>query len=202
MVASIDSEAWASSPEPASSVSTPSEKASCTAVLRSATSATRLTDSTSASLSTSALVRCSAGNRLRTLGNSPSSSRVVVRRVPPAADPSKPMIPSPEPVAASAMVTSGPAVRDFAVSPSTLAGTSAASDASGLWGFHVSSRCERRNRSVASSAIVDPEISSRTPVSTGSMSSRPAAVTAWATAWANWSLGTVPLAAGMSGRVG
>ena len=34
------------------------------------------------------------------------------------------------------------------------------------------------------------------------MSSRPAAVTACATACANWSLGTVPLAAGMSGSVG
>ena len=33
------------------------------------------------------------------------------------------------------------------------------------------------------------------------MSSRPAAVTAWATAWAKASLGTVPVAAGMSGRV-
>ena len=100
------------------------------------------------------------------------------------------------------MVTSGPAVSDLAVSPSTLAGTRAASEASGLWGFQVSSRCESRKRSVASSAIVEPEISRRTPVSTGSMSSRPAAVTACATAWANWSLGTVPLAAGMSGSDG
>ena len=38
---------------------------------------------------------------------------------------------------------------------------------------------------MASSEIVEPSISSRTPVSTGSMSSRPAAVTAWATALAN-----------------
>ena len=97
IVASIDSEAWASSPEPASRVSTPSLNASWTAVLRSATSETRLTDSISAALSTIAMVRCSLGNRLRTLGNSPSSSRVVVRRVPPAAAPSKPMMPSPVP---------------------------------------------------------------------------------------------------------
>ena len=78
-------EACASSPEPASRVSTPSLKASWTAVLRSATSATRLTDSISAALSTGAVVWCSCGNRLRTLGNSPSSRRVVVRRTPPGA---------------------------------------------------------------------------------------------------------------------
>ena len=40
----------------------------------------------------------------------------------------------------------------------------------------------------------------RTPVSTGSMSSRPAAVTAWATACANTSLATVPVAAGHLGQ--
>ena len=100
------------------------------------------------------------------------------------------------------MVTSPPAVSDLAVSPSTLAGTRAAREASGVRGFQSSSRWESRNRSVASSEIVEPSISIRTPVSTGSMSSRPAAVTAWATACANWSLGTVPVAAGMSGSVG
>ncbi len=47
-----------------------------------------------------------------------------------------------------------------------------------------------------------PSISIRTPVSTGSMSSRPAAVTAWATAWENTSLLTMPVASGMSGRAG
>ena len=97
MVASIDSLAWASSPEPASRVSVPSLKASWTAVLRSATSATRLSDSMSEALSTVAVVWCSLGNRLRTLGNSPSSRRVVVRRVPPGPEPSKPMMPSPLP---------------------------------------------------------------------------------------------------------
>ena len=55
---------------------------------------------------------------------------------------------------------------------------------------------------MASSEIAEPSISIRTPVSTGSMSSRPAAVTAWATALANRSLRTVPVAWGMSGRVG
>ena len=100
------------------------------------------------------------------------------------------------------MVTSPPAVSDLAVSPSTRAGTSAAADSSGVRGLQSSSRCESRNRSVASSEMVEPSISIRTPVSTGSMSSRPAAVTAWATACAKASLATVPVAAGMSGRVG
>ena len=67
--------------------------------------------------------------------------------------------------------------------------TSAATDSSGDCGFQVSSRCESRKRSVARRAIVEPSISIRTPVSTGSMSSRPAAVTAWATAWAKSALG-------------
>ena len=100
------------------------------------------------------------------------------------------------------MVTSVPLVSDLAVSPSTLAGTSAARVSSGVRGLQLSSRCESRNRSVASSEIVEPSISMRTPVRTGSMSSRPAAVTAWPTACANASLGTVPVAAGMSGSVG
>ena len=55
---------------------------------------------------------------------------------------------------------------------------------------------------MASRLIVEPSISRRTPVSTGSMSSRPAAVTAWATACANSSLLTVPVEAGISGSVG
>ncbi len=55
---------------------------------------------------------------------------------------------------------------------------------------------------MASSDIVEPSISMRTPVSTGSMSSRPAAVTAWATACAKSALETVPVAEGISGSVG
>ena len=47
-----------------------------------------------------------------------------------------------------------------------------------------------------------PSISSRTPVSTGSMSSRPAAVTAWLTALANRPLGTEPRASGIVGSDG
>ena len=169
----------------------PSLKASWTAVLRSATSATRLTDSISAALSTGAVVWCSLGNRLRTLGNSPSSSRVVVRRVPPAAEPSKPMMPSPR-------AAGGQRDGDLAAGGQRLGGvaehlapgTSAASDSSGLCGLPARARGGRagsgRWRAARSSS---PSISIRTPVSTGSMSSRPAAVTAWATAWANTSLG-------------
>ena len=100
------------------------------------------------------------------------------------------------------MVRSPPPVSDLAVSPSTLAGTSAATEVSGVRGSHSSSTWLSRNRSVASSETVEPSISIRTPVSTGSMSSRPAAVTAWETAWANRALGTVPVAVGMSGSCG
>ena len=202
MSASTASVAIASSPEPASSTIWLSPNFICTAVLRSATSATRLTVSIRSALLTLATVRCSAGKSERTLGNSPSRSRVVVRRTPPRPLPSKPIRPSPAPLELRAIVTSAPEVSDLAVSPSTLAGTSAATDSSGDWGFQVSSRCERRKRSVARSAMVEPSISIRTPVSTGSMSSRPAAVTACATAWAKSALETVPVAEGISGSVG
>jgi len=101
-VASSDSEACASSPVPASRVSSPWAKLSRIGVLRSATSATRRTDSTSAGVLTVARDCDSAGSSERYLGNSPSSSREVVRR--PA--PSKPTRPSPCPVEdASATVT-------------------------------------------------------------------------------------------------
>ncbi len=122
--------------------------------------------------------------------------------MPPGAWPSNPMMPSPAPPRERAMVTSAPAVSDLAVSPSTLAGTRAATDSSGVRGFQLSSRWASRKRSVASRLMVDPSISMRTPVSTGSMSSRPAAVTAWATAWANCSLPTVPAAVGIAGQGG
>ena len=100
------------------------------------------------------------------------------------------------------MVTALPAVSDLAVSASTFAGTSAARVLSGVAGSQPSSRCESRNRSVARREMDEPSISMRTPVSTGSMSSRPAAVTAWETAWAKRSLCTVPLAVGIEGSVG
>lgn len=87
----------------------------------------------------------------------------------------------------------------FAVSDSTRAGTSASPDASRDVGFHSNSRTAGRYRSVVIILIVEPSISTRTPVSTGKVSSRPAAVTTWVTARANTSLGTVPEAVGMSG---
>ncbi len=112
------------------------------------------------------------------------------------------MMPSPLPWPASAMVTVDPAVSDRAVSASTRAGTRALASASVAPGSQPSSRRDSRNLSVASSEMRSPAISTRTPVSTGSMSSRPAAVTAWPTALAKRSLLTEPAAAGMSGREG
>ena len=50
--------------------------------------------------------------------------------------------------------------------------------------------------------MVSPSISTRTPVNTGSSSSRPAATTTWATAWAKEVLGTVPVDSGIDGRAG
>src|SRR6266702_337066 len=52
------------------------------------------------------------------------------------------------------------------------------------------------------SVRVSPSISIRTPVSEGSVSSRPAATAVWITAVANASLPTVPAAGGISGRAG
>ncbi|CAM5641755.1 hypothetical protein SRIMM317S_06495 [Streptomyces rimosus subsp. rimosus] len=49
---------------------------------------------------------------------------------------------------------------------------------------------------------VSPSISMRTPVSTGRVSSRPAAMATWAAAAAKTSPGTVPVAVGICGRAG
>ena len=49
---------------------------------------------------------------------------------------------------------------------------------------------------------VSPSISIRTPVSTGSVSSRPAAMATWAAAEAKTSPGTVPVAVGICGSAG
>ena len=103
-VASTTSVACASSPVPASSRTSPSLKASRTGVLRSATSATRFTASMNDAVSTAATRRDSAGSSARYLGNSPSSSRVVVRRAS-ALPPSNPIRPSPEPLPDSATTT-------------------------------------------------------------------------------------------------
>ena len=157
-------------------------------MLRSATRETRLTESTSAALSTRATVRCSLGNSERTLGKSPSSSRVVVRRTPPPAEPSKPMMPSPAPPAPGEREGD----RDLGAAGERLGGVgehlrrhqrgrvdvggtrvtrSARAGRAGTGRSPASRSSRRRARA-------------RTPVSTGSMSSRPAAVTAWATACA------------------
>ena len=55
---------------------------------------------------------------------------------------------------------------------------------------------------MAASVSVSPSISSRIPVSTGSVSSRPAATATWATAAANAAPARVPVCTGISGRLG
>ncbi len=98
-------------------------------VLRSATSATRLT----AAMISDVLARTVTFGwmpiRWRTFGNSPSSRRVVISRTPLVPSPAKPIRPSPASPADRLSVTSRPAVIDFAVSASTRAGTSAAPSA-------------------------------------------------------------------------
>ena len=109
-------------------------------MLRSATRATRLTASTNGAVGTSASAVLSLGSSERYLGNSPSSSRDVVRRPPP----SKPTMPSPAAPVASASVTSGPPVSALAVSASVRAGTRAVVDMPGVSGRHGSVRTARR----------------------------------------------------------
>ncbi len=107
---------------------------------RSATSATRLTASSSAGTGMSAVADHSVGNSERYLGNSASSSRVVVRR----AGPAKPIMPSPAPPPASARVISEPVVSVFADSASVRAGMSTWADSSFCSGFQASSRTASR----------------------------------------------------------
>ena len=82
----------------------------------------------------------SAGSSERYFGNSPSSSRVVVRR--PA--PSMPSRPSPTAPDASASDTLSPPPSDLAVSASVRAGTSATAAAPVASGFHGISRTASR----------------------------------------------------------
>src|SRR3984957_11844031 len=146
-LASMPSSACASSPVPASSTSWPAENESRTAVLRSATRATRLTASANGAAESSATAFTCLGSSDSYRGKSPPSSRVVVRRPPP----SNPIIPSPpapsSPGSASAMDTSAPAVSARAVSASARAGTSTAADRSGRAGVQRSSRTASRERS-------------------------------------------------------
>ena len=55
---------------------------------------------------------------------------------------------------------------------------------------------------MAARVSVSSSISTRTPVSTGNVSSRPAATATWATAAAKTSLSSVPAVSGMAGRAG
>ena len=99
---------------------------------------------------------------------------MVVRR--PA--PSNPMMPSlllPS-LVASATDTSAPLVSARAVSPSTRAGTSRAVSSPGVRGVQRSSRTASRYLSVATRVSVSSLISTRIPVSAGSVSSLPAAM--------------------------
>ena len=134
----------ASSAPPASSRSVPApasaSKVSRTGAFRAATSATRRTASAKDPVDTDAVAELSLGSSERYFGNSPSSRRDVVRRLPP----SKPIIPSEPPDVDSATVTSGPLVSAFAVSARVRAGTSAVVDSPGTVGFHGSVRTARR----------------------------------------------------------
>jgi len=139
-LASIASLAWASSPWPASIVSCPSVNFSRTGLLRSATSATRLTASTNEAVASTAAVSVVVGKIEVTLGYSPSSSREVVRRRPA----SNPIRPSPPPVRPSAIWTSALAPSARAVSLRVRAGTRATAEASAASGFHVRVRIASR----------------------------------------------------------
>jgi len=90
----------------------------------------------------------------------------------------------------------------LAVSASTRAGTSAEVEVSLRSGRQLISRRLARKRSVAISEIAAPSSSIRTPVSNGSMSSRPAAATACTTASLKSSARTVPETVGIVGSVG
>ena len=100
--ASIASEAWASSPWPASMTTWPSVNRSRTGVLRSATRATRLTASISVAVSMTASVSDAGGeDRRRPSGTRRRAAATVVRRWPA----SKPIRPSPAPDRPSASST-------------------------------------------------------------------------------------------------
>ena len=111
-------------------------------------------------------------------------------------------MPSPPPLDDSARVTSGPPVSALAVSARVFAGTSAVVDSPGVPGFQGSVRTASRYLSVAARVSASSSNSRRTPVSTGNVSSRPAARATWATAPANTSLSSAPAVSGISGRDG
>ena len=138
--ASTASDAWASSPAPASMATWPSLNRSRTGVLRSATRATRLTASTRSAVLMTDSVSEVVGKIEETLGYSPSSSRVVVRRCPA----SKPTSPSPPAAVPSATSIEPLAPSERAVSDSVRAGISTTWLASVDVGFQCSSRMASR----------------------------------------------------------
>ena len=190
--------AWASSPAPARSTTSEPSKFRRTGVLRSATSDTRFTASASMAVSTRATDAASFGSRVRYFGNSPSRSRVVVRRP----LPSNPMRPSPAPGGARAMLMTSADAKAFAASASVRAGMSACALILVDDGFHWKSRTANRYLSVAASTRLVPSISRRMPVNVGSVSSRPAAMATWATAVAKREPAISPDETGISGSWG
>ncbi len=111
-------------------------------------------------------------------------------------------MPSPAPDDDSETTISGPLVSVFAASARVRAGTSTAADIPGVSGRQGNSRTASRYRSVAARVIRSSSISSRTPVSIGRVSSRPAATATWPTASAKTSLSTTPAELGIVGRDG
>ena len=111
-------------------------------------------------------------------------------------------MPSPEPPEDSDSTISGPLVSVFAASASVRAGTRTAADTPGVSGRQANSRTASRYRSVAARVIRSSSISSRTPVSIGRVSSRPAATATWLTASAKTSLSTMPADDGIDGSDG
>ena len=101
-------------------------------------------------------------------------------------------MPSPAVLPARAIVNFAPAVSALAVSASVFAGTNALVCRPGCSGCQLISRTASRYLSVAARVTVASSISSRTPVRTGSVSSRPAATATCPTAEANASAGAVP----------
>src|ERR1700761_6501243 len=115
--------------------------------------------------------------------------------------PSSPSLPTAGP-APNDKCTSDPSVPLLAASDNVFAGTNTAASTSGADADQVSSRTANRNRSVAAKTTDSPEISTRIPVSMGSVSSRPAATATWPIASANTSAPNAPVSSGSVGNVG
>ncbi|SLG99345.1 Uncharacterised protein [Mycobacteroides abscessus subsp. abscessus] len=175
------------------------ENSSRTCAPRSATRATRLMASVRAATASVATEVCSLGSNWRNLGNSASSSRVVVRR-PALTIPSSPSEPAPVPSESWTGASEAPSV--LAASDRVRAGISTAVSMSGRAGVHSMWRTARRKRSVAASTTCEPSISTRIPVSIGKVSSRPAATATWPTASAKTSTLNSPVCCGTSGSWG